>query len=68
MRQAAIPAGGMLSFFEKMARREGTAPALLASHPATVERLASLRRAIAAQGPYPAKAIDQDWTRLRAAL
>lgn len=68
LRQAAIPAGGMLSFFEKMARREGTAPALLASHPATVERLASLRRAIAAQGPYPAKAIDQDWTRLRAAL
>lgn len=68
LRQAALPAGGMLSFFEKLARREGPGIALLASHPATEERLTSLRRAIAAQGPYPAKAIDQDWARLRAAL
>lgn len=68
LRQAAIPADGMLLFFEKLARRDGRGIALLASHPATEVRLASLRQAIKIQGPYPTKAMDQDWHRIRADL
>ena len=32
------------------------------------ERLASLRQAIKIQGPYPTKAMDQDWHRIGADL
>jgi predicted Zn-dependent protease len=68
LRQAGIAPDGMPSFFEKLAQREGPGIPLLASHPTTTERLASLRQAIAAQSVYPARAIDADWARLRAGL
>lgn len=54
LRRAGIAPDGMLSFFAKLAGREGPALALLSSHPATAERMDNLRRAIAEQGGYPA--------------
>jgi predicted Zn-dependent protease len=68
LRRVGIAPDGMLSFFAKLARREGPGIALLASHPATSERIDQLRQAIAAGGVYPAAALPYDWTRLRATL
>lgn len=64
LRRAGIAPQGMVSFFAKLAAREGANLALLSSHPATEERMASLRRAIAEQGEYPAEPLPYDWKRL----
>jgi len=46
---ARIDPGGMVRFFEKLAQEQSlTPPALLSTHPATEERLAELRRQVAA--------------------
>jgi Zn-dependent protease with chaperone function len=46
---ARIDPGGMVRFFEKLAKEQSVAPpALLSTHPATEERLVALRREVAA--------------------
>jgi len=54
LKRAGIAPQGMVSFFAKLAKREGPSLTLLSSHPATEERMADLRRAIAEQGAYSA--------------
>jgi predicted Zn-dependent protease len=65
LRRAGIAPDGMLDFFGKLARREGPGVALLASHPATDERIEALRRAIATRGAYPVHAPAYDWAGAR---
>jgi predicted Zn-dependent protease len=48
---ARIDPGGMVRFFEKLAREQAIAPpALLSTHPASEERLTELRREVATLG------------------
>jgi Zn-dependent protease with chaperone function len=61
LKRAGIAPHGMVDFFAKLAKREGPSLALLSSHPATEERMANLRRAIAEQGGYPAAPLPYDW-------
>jgi len=68
LRRARLPADGMLEFFAGVAQREGGLPTLLASHPATQERMATLRAAIEAQGRYPVELPEVDWAALQASL
>lgn len=68
LRQAGVPAQGMVHFFEKMAKGDGHAIVLLSSHPASEERLATLREAMARQTPYLSQPFAIDWVRLRAQL
>jgi predicted Zn-dependent protease len=57
---AGIDPGGMVRFFEKLAREQSIAPpALLSTHPATEERIAELRREVAAlNGDWHPLSID----------
>lgn len=61
LKRAGIAPQGLLDFFTRLARHEGSGPALLSSHPATQERMDTLRRAIAGQGAYPARPLAYDW-------
>lgn len=65
---ARVDPGGMVRFFEKLAREQSMAPpALLSTHPASEERLAELRREVATlNGTWLPLAIDL--TAARAAL
>lgn len=60
LRRAGIASHGMVDFFGRLAWQGGQPPAFLSSHPATAERLDNLRRAIAAQGDYPAEPLPYD--------
>jgi Zn-dependent protease with chaperone function len=68
LRRAGIAAHGMPAFFARLAAREGGGIALLASHPASAERMQALQRTIAAQGDYPAAPLPYDWTTIRVGL
>jgi Zn-dependent protease with chaperone function len=68
LRRAGIAPDGLLSFFDKLARKETPSMTLLASHPATGDRIERLRQAIADQGVYPTTGPTYDWTRARAGL
>jgi predicted Zn-dependent protease len=67
MQQAGIDPAAMVSFFEKLQKtekgaRDSTLSRYLATHPATAERIATLR-AMAEAGPKPDKRLlpDVDW-------
>ncbi|NWG87386.1 MAG: M48 family metallopeptidase [Hydrogenophilaceae bacterium] len=68
LRRAGIAPQGMASFFEKMAKQDGGPIELLSSHPASDERLASIRSAIAEQGAYPAQPLRYDLAAIKASL
>lgn len=64
LRRSGVPATGMLSFFERMARKQASPPAMLSTHPSGLERMTALREAIAKAGPYPSQLLDIDWDRV----
>jgi len=68
LRKAGLPAAGMAEFFGKMAASEGAGIELLSSHPASSERLETLRTAMARQGDYPHQSLDEDWAAVEASL
>lgn len=68
LRKAGLPAAGMAEFFEKMAAAEGQGIDLLSSHPASRERLETLRAAMARQGDYPQQSLAVDWAGVEASL
>lgn len=68
LKRAGIAPEGMASFFEQMAKRDGGQVALLSSHPASDERLAAIRAAIAAQGAYPTRPLSYDLAAIKAGL
>ncbi|TCS72667.1 peptidase M48-like protein [Sulfuritortus calidifontis] len=68
LQRAGIAPEGMAGFFEQMARQDGGRIALLSSHPASDERLAAIRAAIAAQGVYPSRPLNYDLAAIKARL
>ncbi|MDD5365417.1 MAG: M48 family metallopeptidase [Gallionellaceae bacterium] len=68
LKRAGIAPDGLVGFFARLAQSEGAVPAFLSSHPATAERIDNLRRAIAAEGDYPAAPLPYDWAAIRAAI
>lgn len=68
LRKAGLPAGGMVSFFAKMAARGEKGVDLLSSHPASDERLAALRAAVAEQGPYLHQSLEVDWEAIKRSM
>ena len=64
--EARVDPAGMLRFFETLEQAEGGSvagklPAVLSTHPATQERIAWLREAVAALGNGPVEPITIDW-------
>lgn len=70
LRAARINPSGMPSMFETLQNEAGDLqpPALLSSHPATRERIASLRAAIAASNDWPSEPLALDWPAVQASL
>jgi len=64
LRRSGVPATDILRFFERMARKGTSPPALLSTHPSGLERMTLLREAIARAGPYPSQSLDIDWGRV----
>jgi len=63
--RARLPATGLESFFERLARREGTIPAMVSTHPPSAERAAALRRLIEERGAWPVEPFPVDWEAVR---
>ena len=68
LRRANINPQGMLSFFEKLSKQEGTTIELLSTHPASANRLETLRLAVNAGGVTPAPALPYDWSKIKLAI
>lgn len=68
LKQAQISPEGMLSFFERMSKQEGSQLAILSTHPPSDERLAALREILHTQEQYPSRPLTVDWPLLQAAL
>lgn len=68
LRRAGVSAAGMADFFERMARVDSKLPTFLSSHPASMERLATLRETLVREGEYPSQALQVDWNVMRRVL
>jgi len=68
LRRAGVAAHGMETFFAKMAERKNTTLHLLTRHPASEERLAALRAAIAKQPSEVITPLRIDWEQVKADL
>ena len=66
LQKAHIDAHGMLSFFEKLQKQDGTTITLLSTHPATADRLAALKEAIKMQAPNQVQPLPYDWAAIKA--
>lgn len=68
LRKARIAPGGMVSFFDKLAKQGGAPIALLSTHPASADRMAALRVAIAKNGSWQSQPLPYDWASVKATL
>lgn len=70
LKNAAIDPQGMVRMFETLGKEsEGLAPpAMLSSHPATAERIARLKTAIAEAGSWPVQPLAIDWAAVQASV
>lgn len=68
LRKARIDPDGMVSFFDKLAKQGGAPIALLSTHPASADRMAALRTAIAKNGSWQIQPLPYDWANIKATL
>jgi predicted Zn-dependent protease len=70
LKAARIAPQGMVRMFETLAKESEGAnpPAFLSSHPATAERIARLKAAIAEAGAWPVTPIAVDWAAVQTSL
>lgn len=62
LKQAGIAPQGMVSFFDKLSKQEGTTPpALLSTHPASVERMQTLQAMLREHSTWPSQPLPYDW-------
>jgi Zn-dependent protease with chaperone function len=67
LKREAINPNGMITFFEKLARKNGAAPpALLSTHPASDDRAKIIREEIQKIGPWPSHPLPYSWKEVRA--
>jgi len=64
LKQAEIDPRGMVTFFEKLAKKEGGI-ALLSTHPASDDRAAALKAEIERIGPWRHQPLPYDWKNLK---
>ncbi len=68
LQRAGIDGHGMLRFFEKLARQDGSTLTFLSTHPATADRLEALQRALEAADTHRVESLPIDWASIRASL
>lgn len=67
LKRAGIDARGMVRFFEKLKKQDGTTITLLSTHPATDDRLAALETLVREQ-TAPVTSLPYDWASIKAGL
>ena len=65
LQKARLPATGLQSFFEELAKDKGKIPSFLSTHPADAERSATLQRLIAERGQWKIEPLVIDWDAVR---
>jgi predicted Zn-dependent protease len=65
LQKARLPATGLKSFFEELARDKEQVPTFLSTHPADAERSATLQRLIAERGQWEIEPLVIDWEAVR---
>lgn len=65
LRRTGVPAGDMVHLYERMAKMNGSPPAMLSTHPTGLERMTVLRETIASLGDYPSQPLGIDWNRVK---
>jgi len=65
LQKARLPATGLQSFFEELAREKGQVPTFLSTHPADAERSTTLQRLIAERGVWEIDPLAIDWEAVR---
>jgi beta-barrel assembly-enhancing protease len=68
LHQAHISPAGMIAFFERLAKNEGTPIALLSTHPMSAERAARLNREASFLPMTSPAPFDFDWAAVKASL
>lgn len=68
LHQANISPAGMIAFFERLAKDEGTPMALLSTHPMSAERAARLNREASSLPKTSPALFDVDWAAVKASL
>jgi beta-barrel assembly-enhancing protease len=68
LHQAHISPAGMIAFFERLAKNEGTPMALLSTHPMSAERAARLNREASSLPMTSPAPFDFDWAAVKASL
>ncbi|MGH2669412.1 MAG: M48 family metallopeptidase, partial [bacterium] len=63
--RARLPATGLQSFFDRLARQEGAVPALISTHPPSAERVAALQRLLDEHGSRTVEPLELDWGAVR---
>jgi beta-barrel assembly-enhancing protease len=64
LRRVGLPADGMSHFLKRIETKEKLLPALLASHPNNLERMAALNDLVGGLGYYPSQPLGIDWNRV----
>lgn len=68
LKKAGISPSGMVTFFEKLARKEAPSIPLLSTHPASADRAAALQAEIKRLGSWKGKPLPYDWKKIKAEL
>jgi beta-barrel assembly-enhancing protease len=65
LEKAKLPAGGLQSIFEMLARETVDIPAFLSTHPADEQRLATLEKLVSERGTWNVDLLTIDWNAVR---
>jgi beta-barrel assembly-enhancing protease len=65
LQSARLPATGLQSFFEVLAKEGGAVPSFLSTHPASKERSVTLQRLIEERGQWQVEPLAIDWEAVR---
>lgn len=68
LKEAKIDPKGMITFFDRLSKKEGTSIALLSTHPASANRAEAIRTEIDRIGPWKSEPLPYDWDVIKKGL
>jgi Zn-dependent protease with chaperone function len=68
LKRAQIDPNGMITFFDRLSKKEGASLPLLSTHPPSTDRAEALRAEINRLGPWPSKPLPYNWDAIKKEL
>lgn len=68
LKEAKIDPKGMITFFDRLSKKEGASIALLSTHPASANRAEAIRTEIDRIGPWKSEPLPYDWDAIKNGL